>query len=90
MAGRMLKVEIVRVVTAPRVAAVLVPGAYLATEIRDPPGATAQLPVPSWRLRRLDSEGRPLAAGPAFVLSFPELAELIEARRMRIVEGDFV
>ena len=97
MAARMLRVEFIGSVFLPNTRAPVSSGMYLATEIRQPPPpemtrAVALLaePLSVWRLRKLDAEGRPTPSGPAFVLSFRELAEYIEKKRIRIVEGDFV
>lgn len=97
MATRMLRVEITGSILPLGGHTLVPPGTYLATEIRQPPapamaGAIALLaePLPVWRLRKLDPEGRPLPSGPAFVLSFRELAEHIGAKHMRVIEGDFV
>ena len=97
MAGRVLKVEFIGSVFLPKARAPVSSGMYLATEVRQPqrPEMTSAIallaePLSAWRLSKLDAEGRPAPSGPAFVLSFRELAEYIETRRMRIVEGDFV
>ena len=93
----MLRMEIVRSILPPDRRALVPPETYLATEIRQPPApamagaiALSAEPLPVWRLRKADAEGRPLPSGPAFVLSFRELAEHIGAKHMRIIEGDFV
>ncbi len=97
MAARTLRVEFIGSVFVPSAHVRVSSGMYLATEFRPPQppermGAVTLLaePLPVWRLRKLDAEGRPTPSGPAFVLSFRELAEYIETKRMRIVEGDFV
>ncbi|HEX2885505.1 hypothetical protein [Vineibacter terrae] len=96
MVERMLKVEITGAVL-PSNAHVRVPcGEYMATEIKQPSAdggerrARLDEPTPPWRLRKIDAEGRPVPSGPAFVLTFRDLAEYIGARHMRVVEGDFV
>ena len=97
MPARVLRVEFTSPVFLPKVRVAVSKGVYVATEVRQPPSAEmtgavalSAEPLPVWRLRKLDAEGQPLPSGPAFVLSFRELAEYIEAKRMRIVEGDFV
>jgi hypothetical protein len=97
VAARVLKVEFIGSLFLPKTRTPVSSGTYLATEIRQPqrPEMTSAIallaePLSAWRLSKLDAEGRTAPSGPAFVLSFRELAEYIEAKRMRIVEGDFI
>ncbi|HJQ59059.1 MAG TPA: hypothetical protein VJ890_19290 [Vineibacter sp.] len=92
MASRVLKVRISGAVTPADAPGQVAPGDYMATEIKREAvtGDLRAQPIPTWRLRRLDDDGRPLPAGPVFVLTFPQLAAYIEAKHMRVVEGDFV
>lgn len=97
MVTRVLKVQITGLILPPATEALASPGTYVVTEVRQPPsasmtGAIALLaePASAWRFRKLDAQGEAMRETPGFVLSFREMAEHIEARRMRIVEGDFV
>jgi hypothetical protein len=95
MATRKLTIQITGPVSPSDAAGPVAQGAYLATEIQPPSprGPAADLrsePVAQWRLRKIDSDGRLLPSGPAFILTFRQLAAYIEARHMRVIAGDFV
>lgn len=91
----MLKVTITGAVSPSDARARMPRGEYLATEIKrsvsaDGVSAVLAESVPIWRLRKVDALGRLVPSGPAFVLSFRELADHIGAKHIKILEGDFV
>ncbi|MCW5748032.1 MAG: hypothetical protein KIT36_17710 [Alphaproteobacteria bacterium] len=91
MVARVLRIQITGMVSPPDAKRPVARGDYVATQV-PPRKRAADLraePMPRWRLRKLDAQGKPQPSGPDFILTFRDLADYIEARRMRVVEGDF-